>query len=53
MLARIVTMLTRLVDLFDGNEYRVREDPSPLSLLVLALDGAKRMERSAANLRMV
>jgi hypothetical protein len=30
MLARIVAMLTRLVDRFDANEYRIREDPSVL-----------------------
>jgi four helix bundle protein len=30
MLARIVAMFTRLVDRFDANEYRVREDPSAL-----------------------
>ena len=28
VLARIVAMLTRLVDRFDTDEFRVREDPS-------------------------
>jgi hypothetical protein len=27
MLARVVAMLTRLVDLFDAEEIRAREDP--------------------------
>jgi hypothetical protein len=51
MLARIVAMLTRLVDRFDLGDFRVREEPSCSRRAVMSRPRSRHRSRARPRIR--